>query len=274
MNGLALVLFRRRRVRGSSMIQDFSSSARLAPSLSESQHRETLNENSFESADGLRETMERQAETIERLTAALAAIGGIAHELNNRVTVILGFSQLLLDCQANDTARKHVAMIEDEARRMGEIVGSVTAFARPDKAGRVRVQLADVLEKTLKLNGDSLRRNRVTVDFTREPNLPEVLAEPQALMTAMLNLIMSVESAIGERRAPGSLRIRMGTQAGLVWVRFEDADSREESSAQAYSSVMGVKVCEAVMREHGGTIEAADGGVVAFILTLPAAEPV
>src|SRR5437899_7234427 len=106
-----------------------------------------------------------------------AMIGGVAHELNNPLTSILGVSELLQDSAATDSGRKQLGMLQQQARRAAEIVQNLTYFSRPPAPGKTRLNLAEVVERTLNLHAYSLRKNNITVDFLRETGLPQALGD-------------------------------------------------------------------------------------------------
>src|SRR6202040_1601587 len=166
--------------------------------------------------------LEQQVVQSERLAAMGAMIGGVAHELNNPLTSILGVSELLQDSQTTDAARKQIGILQQQARRAAEIVHNLTYFATPPTPGKTPVNMADIVERTLNLHSYSLRKNSITVDFLREPNQPSVKADPHQLMQVFLNLILNAEQAIRETRDRGTLRIRLGSMGDSVWASFQD----------------------------------------------------
>src|ERR1700736_1133996 len=166
--------------------------------------------------------LEEQIVQSERLAAMGQMIGGVAHELNNPLTSILGVSELLQDAQPSDAARKQLVMLQQQARRAAEIVHNLTYFSRPPAPGKTRVNLGEIVERTLNLHAYSLRKNNITVDFLREPTVPLVEADPHQLMQVFLNLVLNAEQPIREARDRGTLRIRLGCTGDLVWASFQD----------------------------------------------------
>src|ERR1700733_4439052 len=230
--------------------------------------------------------LEQQVVQSERLAAMGAMIGGVAHELNNPLTAILGGSELLQDSQTTDSARKQIAMLQQQPRRAAELVRNLTYFATPPTPGKTRVNLGDVVERTLNLHAYSLRKNNITVDFVREAGLPQVQSDPHQLMQVFLNLVMNAEQAIREAHDRGTLRIRLGTSGELIWASFLDdgpgipSDSLASIFDPFYTTKrpgrgtgLGLSICKSVMKEHNGTIEAANapGGGAVFTVTLPTA---
>jgi PAS domain S-box-containing protein len=229
--------------------------------------------------------LEQQVVQSERLAAMGAMIGGVAHELNNPLTSILGVSELLQDTETNEVARKQLAMLQQQARRAAEIVQNLTYFARPPAPGKSKINLPELVERTLNLHAYSLRKNNITVDFLKEPGVPYALGDPHQLMQVFLNLIVNAEQAIREAREKGTLRIRLGKGEGSVWVSFHDDGPGipKENLASIFDPFyttkrpgrgtgLGLSICKSVMKEHNGSVEAAnapDGGAV-FTVTLPA----
>jgi len=228
--------------------------------------------------------LEQQVVQSERLAAMGAMIGGVAHELNNPLTSILGVSELLQDTESNEATRKQLSMLQQQARRAAEIVQNLTYFARPPAPGKSKINLAELVERTLNLHAYSLRKNNITVDFLKEPGVPYALGDPHQLMQVFLNLIVNAEQAIREAREKGTLRIRLGKGEGSVWVSFHDDGPGipKENLASIFDPFyttkrpgrgtgLGLSICKSVMKEHNGSVEAAnapDGGAV-FTLTLP-----
>jgi PAS domain S-box-containing protein len=228
--------------------------------------------------------LEQQIVQSERLAAMGAMIGGVAHELNNPLTSIMGVSELLQDTETNETSRKQLAMLQQQARRAAEIVQNLTYFARPPAPGKSRINLVEVVERTLNLHAYSLRKNNITVDFLKEAGVPYALGDPHQLMQVFLNLILNAEHAIREARDKGTLRIRLGKGDGSVWVSFHDDGPgiAKENLASIFDPFyttkrpgrgtgLGLSICKSVMKEHSGSIEVAnspEGGAV-FTVSLP-----
>ena len=228
--------------------------------------------------------LEQQVVQSERLAAMGAMIGGVAHELNNPLTSILGVSELLQDTETNETARKQLGMLQQQARRAAEIVQNLTYFARPPAPGKSRINLAEVVERTLNLHAYSLRKNSITVDFLKESGVPYALGDPHQLMQVFLNLILNAEQAIREGRDKGTLRIRLSKGENSVSVSFHDDgpgipkenltsifDPFYTTKRPGRGTGLGLSICKSVMKEHNGSVEAAnapDGGAV-FTVTLP-----
>jgi PAS domain S-box-containing protein len=228
--------------------------------------------------------LEQQVIQSERLAAMGQMIGGFAHELNNPLTTILGVSELLGEGESNESRQKQITMMHQQARRATEIVQNLMYFARPPAPGRTQVNLAELIERTVHLQAYSLRKSNISVDLLKEPALPSITADPNQLMQVFLNLILNAEQAIRESRERGTLRIRMGKDSGVVWATLQDdgpgipAENLPHIFDPFYTTKrpgggtgLGLSICKAIMKEHGGNIEAgaAPGGGAVFTVSLP-----
>jgi PAS domain S-box-containing protein len=228
--------------------------------------------------------LEQQVVQSERLAAMGAMIGGVAHELNNPLTAIMGVSELMQDTETNEGSRKQLAILQQQARRAAEIVQNLTYFSRPPAPGKSKINLVEVVERTLNLHAYSLRKNNITVDFLKEAGVPYALGDPHQLMQVFLNLIVNAEQAIREARDKGTLRIRLGRGENSVWVSFHDDgpgipketlssifDPFYTTKRPGRGTGLGLSICKSVLKEHNGSVEAAnspEGGAI-FTVTLP-----
>ncbi len=232
--------------------------------------------------------LEQQIIQSERLAAMGQMIGGFAHELNNPLTSILGVSELLQDGETNEATKKQLAMLHQQSRRAAEIVQNLMYFSRPPAPGKTDVDLSELVERTLHLHAYSLRKSNISVDFLPEPRLPKVVGDPHQLMQVFLNLILNAEQAIREARSRGTLRIRLGHTGDMLWATFQDDgpgispeilpnifDPFYTTKRPGRGTGLGLSICKAVLREHGGNVEAASapGGGAVFTVTLPLIPP-
>jgi len=229
---------------------------------------------------------EQQIIQSERLAAMGQMIGGFAHELNNPLTSILGLSELLQEEDSTEPVRKHLVMLQQQARRAADIVQNLMYFSRPPAPGKSRINLSELMQRTLALHSYSLRKNNITVDFLPEGSLPWVSGDPHQLMQVFLNLILNAEQAIREVRDRGTLRVRLGSSESSVTANFQDDgpgiapeilpnifDPFYTTRRPGRGTGLGLSVCRAILREHGGNVEAASGpgGGAVFTVTLPVA---
>src|ERR1700691_4770106 len=228
--------------------------------------------------------LEQQIIQSERLAAMGQMIGGFAHELNNPLTSILGFSELLQEVDASEGTRKEIAVLHQQARRAAEIVQNLQYFARPPALGRSQVNLNELVQRTVQMQAYPLRKSNITVDFLPEPAIPAIVADPNQLMQVFLNLLLNAEQAIREIRKKATIGGRMARNPDSVLVVFQDDgpgiapenlthifDPFFTTKRPGRGTGLGLSICKTVLREHGGNIEAASapGGGAVFTITLP-----
>ena len=213
--------------------------------------------------------LEQQVIQSERLAAMGQMIAGVAHELNNPLTAILGVSELLRERTTDEAARRHLDLAHRQARRAAHIVQNLLVFSRPVAPGKVRLNVAELIERTLQLHEQSLRANKIAVDFKPRPNLPAVSGDANQLMQVFLNLITNAEQAIREARDSGTLQIRVGRVGNRILATFQDDgpgipsevlprlfDPFFTTKRPGRGTGLGLSICMAIVREHGGNIEA------------------
>jgi PAS domain S-box-containing protein len=228
--------------------------------------------------------LQQQLIQSERLAAMGQMIAGVAHELNNPLTAILGVTELLRDQSTDETASRQLDLAHRQARRAAHIVQSLLVFSRPSTPRSTLLHLPDLLQRTLQLHEHSLRANHIQVDLAARPDLPTVLGDSNQLTQVFLNLIVNAEQAIREVRERGTLRIRLGVVGERVLITFQDdgVGIRRELLPRIFDPFfttkrpgrgtgLGLSICMAIVREHNGDISAQplpDGGSV-FTVSLP-----
>jgi two-component system NtrC family sensor kinase len=228
--------------------------------------------------------LQQQLIQSERLAAMGQMIAGVAHELNNPLTAILGVTEMLRDQSKEETATRQLDLAHRQARRAAHIVQSLLVFSRPSTPRSTLLHLPDLLQRTLQLHEHSLRANHINVDLSARPDLPTVLGDSNQLTQVFLNLIVNAEQAIHEVRDHGTLRVRLGVVGERVLITFQDdgVGIRRELLPRIFDPFfttkrpgrgtgLGLSICMGIIREHNGDISAQplpDGGSV-FTVSLP-----
>src|SRR5438552_10101609 len=155
--------------------------------------------------------LEEQLIQAEKLAAMGQMLAGVAHELNNPLTAILGVTELLREREGtDDSSKRQLDLTHRQARRAARIVQNLLEFSRPASPQKKPLDVNILLERTLQLHEHSLRRNNVEVDFRLQPDLPGVIGDANQLIQVFLNLITNAEQAIREVRDTGRIQIRAG----------------------------------------------------------------
>jgi len=232
--------------------------------------------------------LEEQLIQAEKLAAMGQMLAGVAHELNNPLTAILGASELLRDrAGVDDNTKRQLEMTHRQARRAARIVQNLLEFSRPAAPQKKTLDLNAIVDRTLQLHEHSLKRNAVSVDFRQFPGLPPIIGDANQLIQVFLNLVSNAEQAIREVRPSGRIQIRVGQFSHRVFATVQDdgIGIKPEVLAKIFDPFfttkrpgggtgLGLSICMSIIREHGGDIEAESlpAGGAAFTVYLPVAE--
>jgi PAS domain S-box-containing protein len=233
--------------------------------------------------------LEEQLIQAEKLAAMGQMLAGVAHELNNPLTAILGVSELLRDRQGiDDSTKRQLEMTHRQARRAARIVQNLLEFSRPASPQKKVLDLNNLIDRTLQLHEHSLRRNNIEVDFRPFPGLPPITGDANQLIQVFLNLVSNAEQAIREVRQSGRIQIRLGQSLNRVFATVQDdgVGIQPETLARLFDPFfttkrpgggtgLGLSICMSIVREHGGDIEAESlpAGGAAFTVSLPHSTP-
>src|SRR5208283_3031929 len=167
--------------------------------------------------EDLRRTQEQLLQS-EKMSAVGQLIAGVAHELNNPLTAILGYAQLLESEGLNDRAQDYVGKMFKQAQRTHRVVQNLLSFARQRKPERAEVDVRKVLEETLALRDYDLKVNHNSVEKELGPEPAMVVADPHQIEQVFLNIINNAVDAIKATSRSGKRRIRVSWTTAL-WPR-------------------------------------------------------
>jgi PAS domain S-box-containing protein len=233
--------------------------------------------------------LEEQLIQAEKLAAMGQMLAGVAHELNNPLTAILGVTELLRDGEGiQENTKRQLELTHRQARRAARIVQNLLEFSRPAAPQKKALDVNTLIERTLQLQDHSLRRNNVHVDFQPQADLPAVIGDANQLIQVFLNLISNAEHAIREVRETGRIQIRIGRIGGHISITVQDdgVGVAQEALPKLFDPFyttkrpgggtgLGLSICMSIVREHGGSIdvETLPAGGSAFTVYLPVAPP-
>jgi len=244
----------------------------------------------------LRDVTERkQAEEKEKrlqqqlyLSSRLASIGelaaGVAHEINNPLTGILGFSQRLLRKSTDKEVSQDLARIHNEALRAAKVVRNLLTFARRPEPKKQYCDINDILQKALELRAYELKTGNIEVVTDLVRSLPKIMVDFHQIQQVFLNIIMNAEQAMTETYRGGKLSIRTQQMKGHITISFTDDGPgipagklskvfdlfftmREKTTGTG----LGLSICHGIVTSHGGKIYAKSevGKGATFFVELP-----
>lgn len=226
-----------------------------------------------------RRRLEEQLIKAEKLSAIGQLVAGVAHEVNNPLTSISGYTQLMLrDQNLPPSVREDLQHINTQAERAARIVQNLLMFAREHKPQRTLVDINQVLRSTLALRAYQLRVDNITVVTDFAPDLPPTVADPHQLQQVFLNLINNAHQAMTERGDKGTLTLRTSIAQYVgedgheeSWIRVAVNDTGIGISPRNLNRIfdpffttkpigqgtgLGLSICFGIVQEHGGRIRA------------------
>ncbi len=241
-----------------------------------------------ESLNHLKMTQEQLIQSA-KLSAVGQLISGVAHELNNPLTAIMGYVQLVsMTADLPAPAREDLDKIRVQARRAAEIVQSLLTFARQRKQEAEHVNVNEVLRRTMELRAYQLRREGVEIVTRYADEIPGVLVAPDLLQQVILQLVNNAQDALRGVEGPRRLSLSTGCDGDTVFLRIADNGPGLTPEARAHlfepfftnkevgeGTGLGLSICFGIVSQFGGRISAegdgdGDGGA-AFVVEFPAA---
>ncbi len=166
--------------------------------------------------------LQQQLIQSEKLSAIGELISGIAHELNNPLTGVMGYSQLLqLRKDLDDRAKDSLLKINNLALRCQKIVQNLLSFARKQKPERTLSDINEILEKTVELRSYELQVNNIEITRELDRHLPKTIADAHQLQQVFLNILTNAEQAMLEAHGKGQLTIRTRSDANNARIIVE-----------------------------------------------------
>lgn len=204
----------------------------------------------------------------EKLAALGQLVAGVAHELNNPLTCIIGYSDLLSEEVRQEGAAARISKLGREARRMKRIVDGLLRFARRNNPEGRAADFEAAMRDALLLREYHLRSRGVQIHAAIEPLLPEVAISEDELKQVMLNLLNNAVDAV-EDAPDKSIRIQAARRDGHVEIRVEDDGPGFPDPNRAFDPFyttkpvgkgtgLGLSICYGIVRECGGQIHLAN----------------
>jgi signal transduction histidine kinase len=220
----------------------------------------------------------------EKMALMGQIVSGLAHELNNPLTIVIGNIQLMQMREHNERNREALGRVKDGAERASRIVKNLLTFARQEKPERKETDVNSIISRTLDLRTYELKVNNIEVSTDFDADLPNTMADPHQLQQVFLNLIINAEQAMIESHGKGLLRIKTRTSEGKILISFADdgpgvAPNYLHRIFEPFFTTkpvgkgtgLGLSICQGIILEHDGKIDVDStvGRGTTFMLEIP-----
>ncbi|UCH50435.1 MAG: PAS domain S-box protein, partial [Chloroflexota bacterium] len=231
-----------------------------------------------------RRALEQKAQLASHLASVGELSAGIAHEVNNPLTGVIGYAELLLQEDVPKHIRSDIEIIHEGARRVADVVKGLLTFARQTKPERTVLDINQVIQIVLRLRAYELETANIKVITKLAPDLPITIADAGQLQQVFLNLIINAETEMRSAHNKGKLTIRTEHIDNTIRVSFKDDgpgiakenlkrifDPFFTTRETGKGTGLGLSICHGIVTEHGGRIyvESELGKGATFIVELP-----
>jgi signal transduction histidine kinase len=220
----------------------------------------------------------------EKLASLGQLVGGAAHELNNPLTAMLGYSELLGTTELSSDQRALTDKISLQARRIRTLVASLLSFAKQAPAAKTDLDVNIVVQTALKLCQPQIQSSHVRSSVELEESLPRVHGDSNQLLQVFSHIINNAAHAMSDH-GDGTLTVCTRTGAGMVIVEFSDDGPGMSDPVKVFDPFyttrpvgqgtgLGLSMCYGIIEGHGGKISGrnrSEGGA-SFIIELPAVQ--
>ena len=231
-----------------------------------------------------RAEMERRSQLASRLSTVGKMASGILHEVNNPLTSIIGFSQLLAQQDLPEDTRKYATIIKNQGQRAANIVSRIVDFARYEKPERVYTDINKLIKNTLELQVYEMEASNIKVTTQLDPDLPRTTADPGQLQQVFLNIILNAMTEMQSVHGKGKFLVKTEAIDHTIRISFEDdgpgiAKQNLERIFEPFFTTkevgtatgLGLSICHEIIANHNGQLYARStlGKGATFTIELP-----
>ncbi len=231
-----------------------------------------------------RDEMEQRAQLASRLSIVGEMASGIVHEVNNPLTSVIGFAEMLAHKDLPEDAREYAAIINNEGQRVASIASRLLNFARHQKPETVYTDINKLVESTLELQAYEMTTGNIKVTAKLDPHLPQTMADPGQLQQVFLNIILNARTAMRAAHGGGKFSVKTQAKDDTIQISFKDdgpgiAKKHLKRIFAPFFTTrktgegtgLGLSICQGIISRHNGKIyaESTLGKGATFIIELP-----
>ncbi|MFQ6005170.1 MAG: sensor histidine kinase [Woeseia sp.] len=219
----------------------------------------------------------------EKMAAVGTLSAGLAHEVKNPLSAVLGYAQLSKrKLEQPEAIREHLDTIETETRRCNEIIGNLMQFSRQEKGEHSDISVNDVITKSIAIVDHQLSLKNVSVSFDLNNEIPTISGNANQLQQVLMNLMINAQQAMGDDGGTVDVRTFVDGDSAVITVSDTgpgiDEDVAQKIFEPFYTTKpagqgtgLGLSVTYGIIQDHGGdiSVERAGKGGAKFVIRLP-----
>jgi signal transduction histidine kinase len=219
----------------------------------------------------------------EKMAAVGTLSAGLAHEVKNPLSAVLGYAQLSKrKLDQPEALLKHLDTIENETRRCNEIIGNLMQFSRQEKGEHERISVNEVVEKSMAIVDHQLGLKNVEIESVLADELPDISGNANQLQQVIMNLMINAQQAMGDEGGTVSLATLVDGESLLITVSDTGPGIEPDVAAKIFEPFyttkpagqgtgLGLSVTYGIVQDHGGdiSVKRSESGGAKFVIALP-----
>ena len=219
----------------------------------------------------------------EKMAAVGTLTAGLAHEVKNPLSAVLGYAQLSKrKLTQPDALKEYLDTIENETRRCSEIIGNLMKFSRTEKGEHSLISVNDVIRKSVAIVDHQLSLKNVRISVELDEDLPAISGNANQLQQVLMNLMINAQQAIGDDGGKVGITSFFENETVIIMVLDTGPGVDEDVAAKIFEPFyttksagegtgLGLSVTYGIIQDHGGdiSVERADTGGAKFVIKLP-----